>query len=103
MANSHDGNFWAITSYFNPVGYQRRLQNYRTFRQYLAVPLVTVELSFNGRFQLEHGDAEILVQIPSADIMWQKERLLNLALKYLPESCEKLAWLDCDIVFEDDG
>lgn len=103
MAKSHDGNFWAITSYFNPADYQRRLQNYRTFRQRLTVPLVTVELSFNGRFQLEHGDAEILVQIPSADIMWQKERLLNLALKSLPESCDKLAWLDCDIVFEDDG
>ena len=99
MANSCDGNFWAITSYFNPVGYQRRLQNYRTFRQCLAVPLVTVELSFNGRFQLEHGDAEILVQIPSADIMWQKERLLNVALRSLPESCEKIAWVDCDIIF----
>ena len=43
---------WAITSYFNPVGYQRRLENYRIFRQRLTVPLVTVELSFAPVFEL---------------------------------------------------
>jgi hypothetical protein len=34
--------------------------------------------------------------------MWQKERLLNLALRALPRSCRKVVWLDCDIVFETD-
>jgi hypothetical protein len=34
--------------------------------------------------------------------MWQKERLLNLALRALPRSCRKVAWLDCDVVFEAD-
>lgn len=32
--------------------------------------------------------------------MWQKERLLNLALAHLPEACQKVAWIDCDILFE---
>jgi hypothetical protein len=32
--------------------------------------------------------------------MWQKERLLNIALTALPESCNKVAWVDCDIIFE---
>jgi hypothetical protein len=32
--------------------------------------------------------------------MWQKERLLNLAVARLPARCAKVAWLDCDILFE---
>ena len=36
-------------------------------------------------------------------MLWQKERLLNLALKALPSSCHKVAWLDCDIFFTDPG
>jgi hypothetical protein len=38
----------------------------------------------------------------SSDVLWQKERLLNLALAALPDRCEAVAWLDCDVVFEDD-
>ena len=90
---------WAITSYFNPAGYRRRLETYRQFRERLAVPLATVELSFTGRFELGPGDADALLQIHGGDVMWQKERLLNLALRLLPESCDQIAWLDCDVVF----
>lgn len=102
MGDAQSGKLWAITSYFNPVGYQRRLANYRVFRQHLAVPLVTVELSFDGTFHLQPEDAEILVQLAGGAVLWQKERLLNVALKSLPDSCENVAWVDCDIVFEHD-
>jgi hypothetical protein len=61
--------------------------------------LVTVELSFDGRFQLRPEDADMLVQISGRDVMWQKERLLNIALRRVPTTCEKIAWLDCDVVF----
>ena len=98
----NDSRLWAITSYFNPAGYARRLQNYRLFREHLAIPLVTVELSFNGSFELAKDDAEVLVQIQGADVMWQKERLLNLAVARVPRSCDRVAWLDCDIVYGSD-
>ena len=65
---------WAITSYFNPVGYRRRLSNYRTFRADLAVPLVAVELSFDGRFELTDDDADILIQLSGGAVLWQKDR-----------------------------
>ncbi len=93
---------WAITSYFNPAGFRSRLANYRTFRKHLAVPLVAVELSFNGSFELQPGDADVLVQLAGGDIMWQKERLLNIALRHLPPDCDAVAWLDCDVLFPDD-
>ena len=100
MALRSSGNLWGITSYFNPAGYSRRLHNYHLFRQYLTVPLVTVELSFNGSFQLQPADADVLVQLHGRDVMWQKERLLNLALQYVPATCDKIAWIDCDVLFE---
>jgi len=91
---------WAITSYFNPAGYRRKLQNYRVFRQRLNVPLVAVELSQSGLFELRPEDADILVQLRGGDVMWQKERLLNIAIMHLPNECAYVAWLDCDIVFQ---
>jgi hypothetical protein len=93
------GPLWAVTSYFNPVGYRRRRENYRTFRQQLALPLAAIELSFNGCFELGPEDAEILIQIRGRDVMWQKERLLNAAIQALPAHCTQVAMLDCDVVF----
>jgi hypothetical protein len=55
--------------------------------------------SLNGQFQLCEDDAEIVVQIAGGDLLWQKERLLNVALGYLPPECDKVAWVDCDVIF----
>jgi hypothetical protein len=94
--------FWAITSLFSPVGYRQRYANYRKFHQELNVPLLTVELAFNDSpFELCASDAEKLVQIRGGDVMWQKERLLNIAINHLPPECEYVAWLDCDVIFDD--
>lgn len=91
---------WAITSYFNPVRYKRRLSNYRVFRSNLSVPLVAIELSFDGHFELTRDDADILIQISGGAVLWQKERLLNLALKAVPRDVENVGWLDCDVVLK---
>lgn len=91
---------WAITSYYNPVRYKRRLSNYRMFRANLGVPLVTVELSFDGEFELEESDADRLIQISGGAVLWQKERLLNLAIKAVPSGVENVAWFDCDTILK---
>lgn len=94
---------WAITCYFNPAGYRRRLENYRLFQSRLKAPLVTVEATDRDEFDLKPGDAQTLIQLRSRDVLWQKERLLNIALRHLPAECDRVAWLDCDVVFADDG
>jgi hypothetical protein len=94
---------WAITCYFNPCGYRRRAANYQVFRQHLQVPLLTVELSFTGALELRQGDADLLIQICAGDVMWQKERLLNVAIESLPATCDRVVWIDCDVVFQDDA
>ena len=92
---------WAITTYFNPVGYQRRRHNFNIFRQSLDIPLLAVELASNGRHELSSKDAEIVIPLQGETFLWQKERLLNVALKNLPPHVRFVAWLDCDVVFLD--
>jgi hypothetical protein len=92
---------WAIACYFNPFGSVRRLSNFRSFRGRLGARLVAVELSLDGRFDLAERDADRLLRIQGGAALWQKERLLNLALGALPDDCAYVAWLDADIVFAD--
>lgn len=92
--------FWCITCVFNPAGYKSRIENYHTFRERLEkqrVNLVTVELTFPGQYPII-TDA---IHLNSNSIMWQKERLLNHAINSLPPSCDKFAWLDCDLLLPD--
>ena len=96
---------WAITSYFtfdDPPGKKRRLETYRKFRKRLQVPLVAVELSQDGEFDLGPEDAESLIQVEGGAMLWQKERLLNIAIDALPPECDAVAWIDCDVVLENE-
>lgn len=97
VRHSREGSLWAITTYFNPVHYRTRRENYTVFRERLPVPLIAVEYSVD-EFELREQDAEILVQLRGRDVLWQKERLYNLARRHLPPDCEEVLWIDCDIV-----
>ncbi|MBI5509391.1 MAG: hypothetical protein HY903_11625 [Deltaproteobacteria bacterium] len=92
-----------VTCYFNPGGFKSKRVNYDSFMQPIragGLDVITVECAFGeARFELEPG-ADV-VQLCSPSIMFQKERLLNLALARLPERCTKVAWLDCDVLFDD--
>jgi hypothetical protein len=89
-----------VTTYFNPMKSHRRLTNYRAFRSRLNAPLLTVELSFDGQFELTSADADHLIQLSGGDVLWQRERLVNIALGAVPDDVENVAWIDCDVVFE---
>jgi hypothetical protein len=91
----------AITAYYNPFRGALRRQNYRCFRRLLGIPLLTVEWSQDGQFDLNDDDADLMVRVEGGDLLWQKERLLNLGIekarKMQGVSC--VALLDCDVVF----
>ena len=97
------GEFWGITAFFNPADFKNKIKNYKIFREKSkkqGLKLLTVELAFgNKKFELKKTDADILIQLRSETVMWQKERLLNIGLENLPENCDKFAWLDSDIIF----
>ena len=87
----------AVTCHFNPIEYENLVRNYWMFREDLKdVDLFTIELSFNGKFEIEDA---IHIEGSPQHIMWQKERLLNLVIERLPAKYDKIAWLDADILF----
>ncbi len=92
---------WVVTSYYNPAGYKRRLQNFKTFRRHLKAPLMVVELAKAGRHQLSTDDADIVVSLTGEDRIWQKERLIGLGAAALPDHVRYVAWADCDLIFSD--
>jgi hypothetical protein len=92
---------WCITAYFNPAHYRTRRANYETFAAPLraaGIPLLTVECAFgDDPFDLPPGP-EVL-HLRGRDVLWQKERLINLGVCLLPPQAAKVAWLDNDILF----
>ncbi len=97
------GTLWAVTTYFNPASYANKAVNYTRFRAGVAdasIPLLTVELAFGAApFELGLDDADVLLQLRWDDVMWQKERLLNVGVANLPPECDKVVWLDADVLF----
>src|SRR5258705_5930755 len=91
ISSSVESDFWAITSYFNPARYRRKLSNFKVFRKHLTVPLVAVELAYSNDFELQEQDADILVQLRGGAVLWQKGRLVNVALIALPPGCAMVA------------
>ncbi len=96
--------FCVVTSFFNPCGYETRLNNFRLFRDGLErarVPWLVVECAFgDAPFVLE--ESPNVLRVRGRDLMWQKERLLNIALEHLPATFRKVAWIDCDVIFENE-
>src|SRR5215212_10268338 len=93
---------WAITCYFNPCRYKTKRENYDAFMEGMnavGANILTVELAF-GDEEFELAPSDNVLQLRGWGVMWQKERLLNIAASKLPASCKKIAWLDNDLIFE---
>jgi hypothetical protein len=92
---------WVITAYYNPAGFASRRRNYELFAALLreaGIPLLTVECAF-GDQPFDLPDRLDVIKVRGRTPLWQKERLLNLALTYLPRTCDYVVWADCDLVF----
>ena len=103
------GKFIGISTFFNPGRHQNKVDNFRMFRRSVALQglqMLCVELIFgdDAPYQLAAEDCDILVQKRTAagNTLWQKERLLNIAVENLPKTVEKVMWLDSDLIFLND-
>ena len=90
-----------VTCYFNSNNFQSRRANYDAFAHPIhesGLQLLTIECAFgDNEFTLPPSPNILRVRTPH--VMWQKERLINLAVASLPASVRKIAWLDCDVLF----
>jgi hypothetical protein len=92
-----------VTTYFNPCRYVTKRRNFDLFVEGLAATtgnLLVVELALGGD-AFELAESEHHVRVRANAVMWQREVLVNLACARLPPSATKVAWLDCDLLFED--
>jgi len=101
MADEHE--LGVVTCYFNPAGSEKRLVNYYHFAECMrraGVPLLTVELAFHGHDHHIDSRWGEVYRVKANSVMWQKERLLNLAIELMVAwGYRKIAWLDADIEF----
>jgi hypothetical protein len=93
---------YAITCFYNPLDYKTKLANYEKFRANLVpgLRLLTIECAFgNSDFVLGIEDC---IRVRATDVLWQKERLINIASRHVSSRCRKIVWLDCDLIFENE-
>jgi hypothetical protein len=95
-------NVAVVSAYYNFTGSPFRYKNYSVFQKNIRkhnIKLTTVEFNPTGNFELKTGDADYLLQFSEGDIMWQKERLLNIGIDSLPADTDIVIIADTDIIF----
>lgn len=93
-----------VTCYFNPAGYRTRRENFRTFAAAAVsqgAELVVIEAGTPGRWEVDPRPGIRVLRVEWRDALWQKERLLNVAIDRLQPEYGSVAWVDGDIVFDD--
>jgi hypothetical protein len=98
------GEMWGVTTCFNPAGYDNKYDHLQRFAAAIrgqGLKLLVVELALCGQpFRLKDDVADRVIRLTSDTILWHKERLLNIAIQALPPECDKVAWVDADLLFE---
>ncbi len=90
-----------VTCHFNPSGYASKLAKFTRFREPIiksGLDLFIIECTFAGRSPELPRDWNAKV-ISARDVLWQKERLLNILVGELPKRFKKVVWLDADLLF----
>jgi hypothetical protein len=92
-----------LTTYYNPSRFQTKLHNFREFiapfASWTATQVVIVECAFGDEPFALPATPHTTLRCRGKDVMWQKERLLNIALEALPSQYRYVAWIDADVLF----
>lgn len=93
-----------ITSISNPRRFESRYKLFRSFEQYVldaGATLHTIEAAFGERdFAVTSCENPHHIQVANSHEIWQKERMLNIALARIPREARYIAWVDADVRFE---
>lgn len=94
---------YVITAIFNPQRFQSRYRLYHGFEKHCedsGAILYTVELALRDRhFEVTSHDNPRHVQLRTESELWYKENASNVALSWLPEDWEYVAFVDADFLF----
>jgi hypothetical protein len=90
-----------VSCYFNSHNFDSKRRAFQLFRHSMeqsGVPLFIGECAF-GEQPFELAPSSSVFQFRGRDVMWQKERLLNLTIDRVPDRYTKIVWVDADILF----
>jgi hypothetical protein len=91
-----------VSCFFNSHSYRSKTDVFRRFQLSFEgsnLSVFTAEASLGGEAKVvKRGRQDLLLR--GGDIMWQKERILNVLMQEIPRSYTKVAWVDADILFE---
>ncbi len=91
-----------VTCLFTPATHARRQQNFEIFSRQFGRSLYVAELAFDWQPWVLPSDTRTFqFRGSGAQVMWQKERLLNALIARLPSQVTHVAWVDADILFCD--
>ena len=94
-----------VSCFFNATNSDDRTKNFRVFIEGIkksGVRLLVVEVAYPGQDFCFGEDVET-IQLRAQDVMWQKERLLNIGIsKLIKDGVPYIAWLDGDIRFQNE-
>lgn len=99
---NYTNDLWIISCYYNSNSYKTKPKNFELFMERIEEAKINhliVECAFKDQ-QFSLPKSKNILRIKTPDIMWQKERLLNIALENLPVRCKNILWIDCDVLFE---
>ena len=96
------GDLAVLSCFFNSEDFQSKrwaLEEFCAAMRRSPLHLFMAEVAFGDRPFALPEDIRTL-GIRGGDVIWQKERLLNLLLASVPARFGKIAWLDADLLFE---
>lgn len=98
-----DGPLAVITCHFNFGKFDRPRQNLCRFSRQMetaGIPVYGVELHLEDEIPFtQEWDNWIQIACGIESVMFQKERLLNIIEKAVPDHHRMLAWIDADVMF----
>lgn len=91
-----------VAALFNPGDAEILHDNWRQWREHMNAfdlhSVTTVQLVWPDQPRL--GD--IVIEAEPGQVMFQKEALLNVGFRSLPDDVQYVAWLDADLIFDRD-
>jgi hypothetical protein len=101
LLNSPANDLAVMTCYFNPNRYATKRRNFDRFSEKMSSQgqLWVIECAF-GDAPFELPPSVQTKRVKTQTVLWQKERLLNILIQSLPSHITKIAWVDCDLIFE---
>lgn len=99
---------YVVIPYFNYCHYRRRkdlfMEFYMRIKDNPRLRIIVCEATEIGHdFELPQNLPNVLahIHVTTKNQIWIKESLVNIAVSMLPKHWKYMAWLDCDIEFDD--